>query len=143
MSASNSLEAGLLDLLFFGTTFANIAINATAGPLTSLYISLHTADPGEAGDQTTSETSYTGYARVAVTRDAAGWTRTNNSVTNDATITFGQNTNGTPTITHVGLGSSSSGAGVLYLSNALDSALVMQVGATPLFSATELEFTCD
>lgn len=143
MSASNTLEGGLLDLLFFGTTFANIAINATSSPLTSLYISLHTADPGEAGDQTTSETSYTGYARVAVTRDAAGWTRSNNSVTNDAEITFGQNTSGTPTITHVGLGTDSTGAGRLLISNALDSSLVMQVGATPLFSAGELEFTCD
>lgn len=143
MSASNSLEAGLLDLLFFGTTFANIADNAASSPITDLYISLHTSDPGEAGSQTTNETSYTGYARVAVARSAAGWTRTNNSVTNDAEIAFGQCTASPQTITHVGLGTASSGAGVLLISGALDDTLVLAAGATPRFAATVLEFTCD
>lgn len=143
MSASNSLEAGLLDLLFFGTTFTNIADNAASSPATNFYISLHTADPGEAGDQSTNETTYGSYARVAVARTTDGWTRTNNSVTNDATISFPQNTSGTPTITHVGLGMAESGAGVLLLSNSLNSNLVMQVGATPLFAPGALAFTCD
>src|SRR5882762_5387367 len=39
--------------------------SATVG---SLYLSLHTADPGVTGDQTTSEATYTSYARVAVAR---------------------------------------------------------------------------
>lgn len=40
------------------------------------YVSLHTGDPGEAGDQTTNEATYAGYARVAVARDSGGWTVT-------------------------------------------------------------------
>ena len=80
MSASNLLEAGLLDLLFFGTAFPNIADNAAAAPLTQLYVSLHTADPGEGGDHGSAETSYGGYARVAVARSAAGWIRSGTSV---------------------------------------------------------------
>jgi hypothetical protein len=66
----------LLKLVFTNTTWANVGDatglvgSSVAG---SLYVSLHTASPA-AGDQTTSETSYTGYARVAVARSGAGWT---------------------------------------------------------------------
>ena len=65
MSKSNTFENQLLALTF----------NATALPWsnTNFYVALHTADPGEAGDQTTSECDFTGYARVAVSRDGAGW----------------------------------------------------------------------
>jgi hypothetical protein len=53
-----------------------------------MHYSLHTADPGEAGDQTTSEVTYTSYARVAVARTAGGHTVTNNSVSPVANIDF-------------------------------------------------------
>jgi hypothetical protein len=62
MSKSNSWENSLLLLLFNNTAVANVGDatglrgSTTAG---SLYASLHTADPGEAGDQTTSEATYT------------------------------------------------------------------------------------
>lgn len=66
----------LLKLLFQNTTWANIG-DATglvgSGTAGSFYVSLHTADPS-AGNQTTSETSYTGYTRVAVARSSGGWT---------------------------------------------------------------------
>ena len=39
----------------------------------NIYVSLHTADPA-GGNQTTSEATYTGYARVAVARTAVAWT---------------------------------------------------------------------
>lgn len=143
MSASNTFENDLLKLIFAGTTIANIADNAASGPLTAYYISLHTADPGEAGNQASSETTYTGYARVAVNRNAGGWTVSGSSTTNTAEITFGQCTGGAQTITYVGLGTDSTGSGKLLLSNVLDSQLVLAAGATPLFSAGELEFTCE
>jgi len=56
--------------------------------LTSLFIALHTADPGEDGTQATSEVSYTGYARVAVARTAGGWTVSAGSVSPTANIEF-------------------------------------------------------
>ena len=68
MSMSNASETALLNLLFNNTDWANVGDaaglqnSATAG---SFYVALHTADPGDAGNQTTSEASYTGYARVA------------------------------------------------------------------------------
>lgn len=143
MSATNTFEADLLGLIFNATAIANLADNAASSPATSFYISLHTASPGETGDQSTSETSYTGYARVAVARTSGGWTISGSSATNTAEIDFAQCTGGPQTITHVGLGTASSGTGKLLLSNALDSSLVLAAGATPLFSIGELEFTCD
>jgi hypothetical protein len=79
MSFGDQFETGLLDLIFTGTGIAGIADNAASSPLTSLYLSLHTADPGEAGDQTTSEAAYTSYARVAVARSCSGAGRTQSS----------------------------------------------------------------
>lgn len=144
MSATNSFEASVLGLIFTASAIANIADNAGSSPATNLYISLHTASPGEAGDQTTNETAYTGYARVAVARTTGGWTVTNGSCVNDAEIAFSICTAAPGSaITHVGVGLSSSGAGTLLLWAALDSSVTMQVGTTPIFSAGELELTCD
>lgn len=143
MSASDTLENGLLSLIFTATNLANIADNAASSPLTNLYISLHTADPGDAGSQTTSETAYTGYARVAVARTTDGWTIASGTATNDAEIAFGQCTAAPGgNLTHVGIGTAASGAGTLLLSDALSAAIAMQIGTTPIFSAGELDITC-
>jgi hypothetical protein len=115
MSKGNTFENDWLRLVFNATAIANMADNAGSSPLTNLHVSLHTADPGEAGDQTTSETAYTSYARVAVARTAGGWTVTDNSVSPTANIDFPQCTGGTATITHFAVGTAASGAGkVLY-----------------------------
>jgi hypothetical protein len=143
MSATNALEDAILSLIFTATTFEGVAENDATSPVTSWYISLHTADPGEAGSQNTSETAYTGYARQAVLRDGTGWTITSGTATNDSDISFPQCT-ASPggNITHVGIGTDVSGAGTLYLSAALTDSIIMQVGATPIFSAGELDITC-
>src|SRR5206468_700832 len=94
MSKSNAAETAFLSLLFNATTWANVAIDATSAPLTSLYVSLHTADPGEAGDQTTSECTYGSYARQAVTRSGAGFVVTGNAVRPAAAVTFPAATSG-------------------------------------------------
>src|SRR5689334_11511243 len=116
MSKSNSLENSLLLLLFNATAIANVADNAATSPITNIYASLPTADPGEAGSQTTNEIAYTSYARVAVARTSGGWTVTANSVSPVAAITFPAGTGGSGTATHFGLGTASSGAGVLWYS---------------------------
>jgi hypothetical protein len=139
MSKGNTFENDWLLLIFNATTIANIAINATSSPLTSLYVSLHTADPGEAGDQTTSEATYTGYARVAVARTSGGWTVTNNSVSPAATITFGACTVGTNTITHFAVGTATSGAGKILYSGTVTPNISVSVGVTPsLTTATAI-----
>ncbi len=131
MSKGNTFENDLLKLIFNATTIANIAINATASPLTNLYVSLHTADPGEAGDQTTNETAYTSYARVAVARTSGGWTVTGNSVSPVANVDFPSCTGLTATITHFGVGSLSSTAGVLYYSGTVTPNIAVSTGVTP------------
>jgi hypothetical protein len=146
MSKSNAAETALLALLFNNSDFAGIGDagglqnSAAAG---SFYVSLHTSDPGEAGDQTTNETAYTNYARVAVARSGAGWTVSGNSATNAAQITFPQCGASGATITHVGIGTDTSGAGVLLYSGALNSSLAVALNITPLFAASGLTVTED
>jgi hypothetical protein len=131
MSKSNVFENDLLKLIFNATTINDLAENDTTSPATNLYVSLHTADPGEAGDQSTSEATYTGYARVAVARTSGGWTVTNNSVSPAANIDFPAGTGGTGTATHFGVGTASSGAGKLLYSGTLTPNIAMGNGITP------------
>jgi hypothetical protein len=142
MSKSNTFETDFLRLVFNNTGISLVGDatglpgSATAG---SLYVSLHTADPGEAGDQTTNETSYTGYARVAVARSGANWVVTNNSVSPNAAITFGACTAGTASITHFAVGTSLSGAGKLLYKGAISPTISVSSGVTPqLTTATAI-----
>jgi hypothetical protein len=131
MSKSNTLENSLLELIFKGTTITGIADNTAVSPLTNLYVSLHTADPGEAGSAVTNETSYTSYARVAVARSGAGWTVTGNSVSPAANIDFPACTGGSATITHFGIVSTSSGAGTLFYKGTVTPNISVSSGVTP------------
>lgn len=139
MSKSDVLENDLLKLIFQATAIANVADNASSSPLTNLYISLHTADPGETGNQTSNETSYTSYARVAVARSGSGFTVTNNSVSPAATVTFPTCTGGTATITHWAVGTASSGSGKLLYSGTVSPNISVSTGVTPqLTTATAI-----
>jgi hypothetical protein len=131
MSKGNTFENDWLKLIFNGTAIANIADNAATSPLTDLYVSLHTGDPGEAGSQTTSECAYTSYARVAVARNGTGWTVTGNSVSPTADITFPAATGGTETATHFAVGTVSSGAGKVLYKGTLSPNISISSGVTP------------
>lgn len=131
MSKGNTFENDLCKLLFNATAIANIADNAASSPLSVLYVSLHTADPGEAGDQTTSETSYTSYARVSVARTSGGFTVTANSVSPVANIDFPACTGGSATITHFAIGTATSGAGKLLYSGTVTPNISVSSGVTP------------
>jgi hypothetical protein len=131
MSKSNAYETDLLGLLFNATAIANVADNAAASPLTNLFVSLHTADPGEAGTQTTSEATYTSYARVSVARTAGGWTVAAGSVSPVATISFPACTAGTNTITHFAVGAATSGGSKIFYSGTVTPNISVSVGVTP------------
>lgn len=131
MSKSNTFENDLLGLIFNGDAIANLADNAGTSPLTELYVSLHTADPGEAGDQTTNECAYTSYARVAVARTSGGWTITDNSVSPAANIDFPAAIGGTETATHVAIGTASTGTGKILYSGAITPNISISTGVTP------------
>jgi hypothetical protein len=146
MTATNAFETALLNLYFLNTDHANVGDaagiqnSAAAG---SFYVSLHTGDPGEAGDQTTSETTYGTYARQAVARTAGGWTVTGDTASNAAVITFPTATSGPSTITHFGIGSAVSAAGNLFFSGTLAASRIINTGITPSFAIGELDVTCD
>lgn len=138
MSKSNVFENQLLLLVFNNTPItligdaAGLLASAVAG---SLYLSMHTDDPGEAGDQTTNEIAYTGYARLAVARSGAGFTVTANAAALAADAVFPAGTGGGGTATHFGIGASSSGAGKLLYKGALTPNIVCGSGVTPEINA--------
>lgn len=146
MSKGNTFENDLLKLIFNNDAIANIGDasglqpSATAG---SLYVALHTANPDEAGDQTTSEADYTGYARVAVARTSGGWTVSGNAVSNTGAVTFGACTAGTDDVTHFSVGAASSGAGKILYKGQLTAPLSVSAGITPSFATGELDISED
>lgn len=146
MSKSNAFETELLDLIFVNLAIANIGdaggLQPSAAP-GNLYISLHTADPGEAGTQATNEAAYTSYVRQAVVRSAAGWTVAGNTVDNAGVITFPTSGSGPETETHFGIGAESAGATLLLYSGALTASLVVNIGVTPEFAIGDCNVTED
>lgn len=141
MSKGNTFENDFVKLVFNATAIANLADNAASSPLTNLFVSLHTGDPGEAGDQTTSEATYTSYARVAVARTSGGWTVSGNAATNTAIVQFPQCTGGSNTITHVGVGTATSGTGKLLYKGALSASLAVSSGIQPQFGIGALQIS--
>lgn len=138
MSKGNTFENDFLKLIFNATAIADLAENDSSSPATTLTVALHTADPGEAGDQSTSEISYTGYARVAVNRDGTGWTVTGNSVSPFANIDFGIMTAGAGgTVTHFSVGTGA--ANKLLYSGTVTPNIVVANGVIPrLTTATAI-----
>lgn len=134
MSKTNTWENELLQHIFQNANVANIGDatgirgSVAAG---SLYVSLHTADPGEAADQTTSETAYSGYARIAVARTSGGWAITGNSVSPAVDIDFPACVGGTSTITHFGIGTSEIGAGKLLYKGTVSPNISVANGVIP------------
>lgn len=134
MSKSNSFEASLLGLIFRAQAIANLADNAATSPLTSLYVGLHIADPGEAGNQTTNETAYTSYARVSVARTTGGWSLSGSTISPVSEISFPQCTGGTATITHFHVGRASTGAGEIFYSGTVTPNIAVSTGVTPILT---------
>ena len=136
MSFSNQFEADILGLIFNATAISGLADNASASPLANLYVALHTADPGEGGNQATSEVNYTGYARVAVQRTGAGWTLAGQTISPTAVIEFGEMMAGTAgTAVYASVGTAASGAGKIIIRGALSPTIPFQVGTVPRIRA--------
>lgn len=136
MSFGNTTETDVLAKLFKNTALPFDAI-------TDLYLSLHTADPGEAGSQTTSEATYGSYARIAVARSAVGWTVSGATAQNAALVQFVTASSGSEVITHVAIGTAVSGAGQILVKGALAASRTISTGIQPQFSAGQLVFTLD
>lgn len=144
MSKANGFENDVLEITFNSTLAAHLGVLSTYGN-TNLYVSLHTADPGEAGSQTTSECAHGSYARVAVTRasDGSGWTVSGNQVQNTAVINFPECTSGSEVVSHFAIGTVSSGAGQILYKGALTASRTVSSGITLQFPATSITITED
>lgn len=132
----------LLALIFNATTWDLIAENDSTSPATNLYLSLHTADPGVGGSQTTNETSYTNYARVPVVRTTSGWAVPSGGATsNVGLVQFAQCGVTGATVTHVAIGTAASGTGTVLYAGALNSSLAVANLIQPQFAASALTVT--
>ena len=108
----------------------------------TLYLSFHTGAVGLGGNQQSNEATYTGYARVAITRSSGGGfsAAASGSSSNNALILFGLCTGGSlpETLTHVSIGENASGAGTVIATGALNSPLVVNLNSRPEFDASTL-----
>jgi hypothetical protein len=146
----DTFESDLLKLIFQAVAIANIADNAATSPLTNLFVALHSADPLEAGDQTSNELTtgaYAGYARVSVARTSGGWTVSGTAptqVANAAIINFPACTGGTGvTATHFSIGVAASGASKILYGGPVTTPLAISNGITPSYAIGALVSTED
>ena len=134
MSKANSYEAAILACIYQNANIANLGDATGVRGSTAagtIKVALHTADPGEAGSQSTSEIAYTGYARATVVRSAAGFTLSGTAPTqiaNAAIVNWPACTAGSGTATFFSFGDDS---GNIIHSGALSSSLAISAGITP------------
>ena len=135
MSKSNDTEHDVLAAFLKGVSPAWMAN-------LNVYVAFHTADPGEAGNQTTNEATYTNYARVALSR-ASGWTDGGSTFSNAALLQFPQCGATGNTLTHVSIGELATGAGQIFYSGALNSPLAVANLIQPQFAQGALTISED
>lgn len=138
MPKSTTTCNNILKLVLQAVAWANMADNAASAPLASLYLSLHTADPGVGNSQLTNEVAYTNYVRLAIARTTGGWTVTTNTGVNLALAQFAQCGVTGATATHVAVGTNTSGAGNVLYAGALNASLTISQNVQPQFNASAL-----
>ena len=98
---SNFLENALINATLRATTYTSVA---------TVYVSLWTSDPTDAGSGTEVSTSGTGYARTAVTFGAPS----NGASTNSADVTFPTATASWGVVGWIGINDAASSGNLLY-----------------------------
>ena len=133
MSISNTTETAIMSLIFNATAWANYADNAASSPQTATALALHTADPGDAGDMTTSEIAYTSYARASANRasGAGGWTVSAGVASLTTATSFAAGTGGSGTATYFSVGKTGGGATAILFSGTVTPNIVCGSGVTP------------
>jgi hypothetical protein len=126
-----TFDNDLLLLILNGVGIGGIADNTATSPLTQLYMSLHTADPGATGGQSTSEAAYTGYARQTVPRTSSGFTVASGQATLTASVNFPTATGGSETETWAAVGTFATGAGKILYRGPITPSLSVTTGVAP------------
>jgi hypothetical protein len=112
--------------------WANYADNAASSPETNIVFGLHTGDPGDSGSMSTSETTYTSYARTNVARTTGGFSAASGgSVSPAANVDFPTGTGGSGTVTHFSTGKSGGGAAAILWSGTVTPNITVGNGVLP------------
>ena len=139
---SDTLEAAVLNMVFRNTPFS---------PPSVLYISLHTADPTDAGQAT--EVLAPSYSRVGVTTGTAGtgvgsgWsvpapgTGTVTQISNTVVVTYANPTEDWGVVTHFGIQSAPTGNALLYSGQFSTSRDIRQGDSAPSFAVGAIQIT--
>jgi hypothetical protein len=138
MTISNTTETAILKLVYQAIAWANYADNAAGTPETTILVALHTGDPLDAGNQSTSETTYTSYTRVAVSRNTAGWTESSGTITPVANIDFPAGTGGAGTISQWSTGKSGGGTSSILWSGTVSPSITAGSGVTPRLTTASI-----
>lgn len=111
----------------------SLVLRNTAWSVTTVYIALHTASPGDTG---ANEVSAGWYSRKAIAFDAA----TTSGAANTAQVDFDEVTGSGLTVTHVSIWDASTSGNMIWW-KALSSSRALSVGATPIISAGAVTVT--
>lgn len=139
MPKSTNTCNSILALMYNATTWPNVAINATASPITSVEIALHSTTPLAATDnQQENETTYPDYARIATNRatGTGGWSAPSGGQTSNVGLLQGVKcgtTVSTFPCAYVSTGMSHTGASKVWHFGQLNSALAVAQNITPQF----------
>lgn len=134
MSLSNATELAALNVFLRGND-PSYRAGATN------YLALFTADPGETASLA-AEATYTGYARVPMTK-ATAWTGSSSPLTNTDLVQFGACTAGSNAITHFAVVDTASGAVNMMISGALAATLNVSAGIQPQFAPGALSISAE
>ncbi len=137
MAIGGTTETAILSLIFNATAWANYADNAASSAQTNIAVALHTADPGTAGTQTTSESAYTSYARVNVARTSGAWTVSGTgpaSCSPVSNISFPAGSGGSGTVTNFSTGKTGGGATAILWSGTVTPNISTGSGITPVLT---------
>ena len=124
---SNHLENALINATLRATTYTSVA---------TVYVSLWTSDPTDAGSGTEVSTSGTSYARTAVTFGAPS----GGASTNSADVTFPTATASWGTVGWIGINDAATSGNLLY-HTALDTAKAIDSGDIFKISTGNLSVT--
>lgn len=143
MGKATATSNNFLNLVYRAVAWANIADNAATSPLTNIQVALHTADPGAGGNQSTSEATYTSYARTQVSRATGAWSAASGgALSPSVNIDAPAGTGGSGTLTNFSTGVASSGATAILHSGTITPSISSGNGVTPrLTTATTITET--
>lgn len=141
MPKGTSTCNNILALIYNATPWANIADNAAASPITSIFMALATASYSGGSNMGSNETVYTNYVRQSVPRNTSGWTApSGGAISNAAAVEYPQCGATGATITSAATGKAS-GASEIFHYGDLNSPIAVSNQIQPRFPIGAITIT--